>query len=367
MAKPMRRCLLAGLSVATACAPVGPSTKPSPARFYASRDFGSESQFNPVSAIINDGFDFLHTSGTDPHVFTRDYAGAFRNVMTSVLQPDRTYRHYGVSRALRNEWFPLTGQDNKGGGSWIPNYEYHLFGSGMVSVRMEEWYAQHGASHPTLAAIGTVMVAHLLNEVIENDTFRGLNQDAATDLLIFDPLGILVWRSEAVQRFFSEKIQMTNWPGQPSVDINSRTLQNLGQQYMLRGRVPGTKQWRVLYIFGLGGVLGFSYGDPRTGAWSAAIGPYAENNPIVDSLTLTRTATLRANAGIYYDREGSLLFSANYSPKGDRARLNVNVYPGVLRFGNVRPGFWLQTVPGGRIRVGLASRWGIGLGLGPER
>lgn len=364
----LRHCLLAGLAVAAACTPVQrPETKPAPARFYASRDFGSESQFNPLSVILSDGFDFGHASSMDRHVFDRGYAGAFRNVMRSVLQADRTYRHYGVARAARNEWFPLTGKDDVGGGAWVPNYEFHLFGSGMVSVRLEEWYAQHGASHPTLDAIATMAVAHVLNEVVENDTWRGLNQDAVTDLLIFDPLGMLIWRIDAVQRFFSGPIQMTNWPWQPSLEVNTRTLQNSGQQYMMRGRLPGTQQWRVIYVFGMGGVLGLSHGDPRTGAWSAAVGPYTETIPIVDSLRNARTVTLRMAAGIYYDRDGSLLFSTHYSPRGEHARLTVNLYPGVLRFGKARPGLWLQTVPGGGVRLGLASRWGVGLGAGPER
>jgi hypothetical protein len=359
--------VLAGLSLSSACAVPSPATNPTPTRFYASRDYGSESQFNPLTAILNDGFDFGHTTSMDRHVFERDYAGAFHNVMRSVLQPGRTIRHYGVARAVKNEWFPLTGKDDNGGGSWIPNYEFHFFGSGMVSVRLEEWFAQHGAKHPTRDAIATMGFAHLLNEVVENDTWRGLNQDAVTDLLLFDPVGMLFWRIDAVQKFFSGPLQMTNWPWQPSIELTNGTLQNSGQQYMVRGRLPGTKDWRVIYLFGLGGALGLSYGDPQKGAWSGAIGPYTETISIVDSVRNARTVTLRMNAGIYYDREGSLLFSANYAPRSEQAHFSLNLYPGVLRVGTFRPGFWLQSVPGNRIRLGIATRWGVGLGVGPNQ
>jgi hypothetical protein len=352
----------------TACAPVPhPAPEATPGRFYANRDYGSESQFNPLSELLNEGFDVLRERNEDRKVFSRDYAGSFHNVMESVLHADRTYREYGVGKAVRNEWLPLTARDDYGGGAWIANYQYHALGSGMVSVRMEEWFAQHGSSHPRAAAITAMMAAHLLNEVVENRGSTRPNEDATTDLLIFDPLGILVWRIDAVQRFFSGPLEFTNWPGQPSIDVNSGTLQNASQQFMLRGRIPGTQRWRLMYDIGLSHLLGVSYVRPNGGAWSAAIGPYVVTNPIVDTLRGARTATFRMNGGLFYDREGSLLFSALYAWHSEVAKLNVNVFPGVLRIGRLSPGVWLQTPERGGVRIGVVSRLGLGLGVGPER
>lgn len=93
---------------------------------------------------------------------------------------------------------------------------------------MTEWYAQHGASSPALLSAATMMAAHTLNEMIENGDARLPNEDAVTDLYVFDGGGILLFSSARVQRFFSERLELTNWPGQPSFDVARRTLENAG-------------------------------------------------------------------------------------------------------------------------------------------
>ena len=81
---------------------------------------------------------------------------------------------------------------------------------------------------------------------------------------------------------------------------------------------------------------------------------------MIDSTTGKKTATLEPNAGIFYDRNGSLLASL-ISARRERQRVStLNVYPGVLRFGGVSPGLWVQQVQGGGVRFGIASR-GIGM------
>jgi hypothetical protein len=110
-----------------------------------------------------------------------------------------------------------------------------------------------------------------------------------------------------------------------------------------------------------------SYGRKGGDALSIAVGPYVVDNPVVDTLNNAKSATFRMNGGVFYDRDGSLLVSAIYSARSDVSRLNVNVYPGMLRIGGFSPGVWLHTVPGGGIRVGVASRLGVGLGVGRDR
>ena len=355
---------LALIGLASACAPPAGIA---PARFYTGKPYGSESQFNPLSEIVNEGFDILQTNSQDRHVFRRDYALGASNVWRSVTHPDRTFRFYGYQKALRNEWLPLTGSDSKGGGAWVPNYEYHLLGSGMISVRLEEWYAQHEVPHPRALALGTAMAAHFLNEVVENGTSRVPNEDATTDLLLFDLGGLALWRIDAVQRVFSGPLQLTNWPGQPSIDIPSGTLQNVGQQFVLRAPLPFTRSWRLFYDVGMSSLLGLSRAVGDSNFISAAFGVDAVDNPVVDEATNTKGATLRPKGGLFFDRNGSLLASLHLGSRSDDAVVDVNIYPGVLRFGRVSPGVWLQHPRAGGVRFGIATAWGIGLGHGPER
>ena len=332
------------------------------ARYYGSRDFGSEAQFNPLTQIVNEGYDILRTRFEDRHIFSRDYATGIRNVARSVWHADATYRFYGVPNAVRNEWLPLTTQRSTGGGAWVPNYEYHLLGAGMVSVRMEEWFEQHGIPHPALLSATTLMASHVLNEVVENGAQRSWNEDAVTDLLIFDPAGLLLWRLGAVQRFFSGPVQMTNWPGQASIDVAHHTLENAGQQYVLRAPIPFIRAWSVFYDFGMSTLLGLSRRGADGSAWSGGVGLDAVDNPVVDERTGAKTATLAFKGGLFYDRDGSLLFSILAGSRRDVARMTINVYPGTLSVGGMRPGFWFQLPDRGALRFGIATRLGIGAG-----
>ena len=83
-----------------------------------------------------------------------------------------------------------------------------------------------------------MMSAHFLNEAVENNGWRAYNEDATTDLLFFDLGGILLWRNQHLQRAFSGRFQLSNWTGQPSWNPVSRTIENTGQYFVLRGPIP---------------------------------------------------------------------------------------------------------------------------------
>jgi hypothetical protein len=359
---------LAGLAC-VACAPprtvANPQTPPSP-RFYFGDSIGSEAQFNPVTEILNDGYDVLRGNAQDRHVFTRGYVEPADNVWHSLMHADRTFRYYGYGNALRNEWLPLTTDNGHGGGAWVPNYEYHLIGDGMVSVRLDEWFEAHDVPLPGVWSFATMMSAHYLNEIVENGASSVPNEDATTDLLFFDLGGIALWRSDAVQRAFSGALQLTNWPGQPSIDVPSGTLEDARQQFVLRAPLPFTTHWKAFYDFGLSTLLGVSRTFDDGDAWSAGFGVDAVDNPVVDPRTDAKTATLRFKGGLFYDRRGSLLGSLLVGSRNDVAAVDLDLYPGVLHVGPLHPGLWLQMPRAGGLRVGITSRWGIGIGHGPE-
>jgi hypothetical protein len=246
----------------------------------------------------------------------------------------------------------------------VSNYQLHLFGSGMVSRRLAEWFDDQGVPYPDLFADVSLMSAHFMNEMVENDGQRTLNEDATTDLLIFDVAGIALWRADWMQRAFSGSVQLTNWPGQPSYNPSSGTLENTGQYFVLRTPIPYVKHWRLFYLFGLSGVAGVTRDLGGGSALSLGLG--LDNNVVTD--TLGTRSTLRPKAGLYYDKDGSLLWSISAGgPSSVTSRVTFNAYPGALRVGPVSPGFWVQLPKGGTMRFGLVSRWGVGLGGGSAR
>jgi hypothetical protein len=344
------------MTLLAACAPR--ATAPA-GRFYQGRPYGSEAQFNPLTEIVNEGFDMLRTDFADRRILRFPYAVAASNVGRSLARPDRAWRRYGWDNVVRGELLPLSLRGS-GGGQWVPNYQFHLIGSGMISARMTEWYAQHGAPQPALLSGVTMMAAHALNEMIENGDSRLPNEDAVTDLYVFDLGGILLFSSDRVRRAFSERLELTNWPGQPSFDFARRTLENAGQQYVLRVPLPRTRRARLFYAFGVSTLGGVSLGRRGGTSVSLAAGADAVDNPVVDPATGRRTVLLRPNAGVFVDRGGSLLVSLVRTGQSD-AVLAANVYPGVLRVRGVSPGLWAQALRGGGVRVGLAAPLGVGV------
>jgi hypothetical protein len=347
-------------------------------RFYTGKTYGSDAALNPLSEVLNEGLDVLGLFGQSKHIFNRGFEGDLHNVWRSVWHFDQTYRNYGW-KVVKNEFLPITSTRVQGGGSWLPNYEAHLFGSGMMSRKLTEYFDMRGYSHPAVLAALTMMAAHFTNEAIENNGFRRLNEDCTTDLLFFDPGGIALWHSGLVQRAFSGQLRLTNWPLQPSYNPVHGTMENTGQNFVLRGPLPYTQSWRWYYLFGLSGSGGVTRVLHDGNALSVGFGLDAIENPVTDTLLGTKGATLRPKGAVYFDRNGSLLWSLTVGAgNGLRSQISANVYPGVLQIAGFKPGLWVQIpraprvgdpegVNDGSIRVGIVSSWGVGLAAGARR
>lgn len=344
------------------CARQAPAVAPRPEvthRFYDSRAYGSEAEFNPLSILVNEGLDQLRTS-SHRGLLTFPYRQSAVVVLHSLANPERVLRHYGYRAWLRNEVFPLTTKA-QGGGQWYPNYQLHLFGSGMTYARLAEWYEQHGyTAHPRILAGVTAFAFHFLNEMIETGpTFRD-DEDSLTDLMIFDPASIILWNQGWVLHRFGGRLEMTDWQGQASVGEPGTTIENAYSMVMLRAPLPRTDDWKVMTTAGNAFLLGVSR---RVGAeyWLTASGGFdPADNPVIDTRTGAKTATLLPDVGLFVDRNSSLLVSF-ISKGGSNNGATLNVYPGVLRMGRVSPGLWVQGIRGGGLRFGVESRIGLGL------
>jgi len=197
--------------------------------------------------------------------------------------------------------------------------------------------------------------------------------------MIFDPAGMLLWQNDWIDRHFSGRMRLVNWPLQPSINPKYGTMENAGQNFVLRGPIPFFDKWRWFYLFGLSGVGGVTRVLPGGNALSVGFGADAIENPVVDTLLGQKGATLRPKGAIYYDRNGSLLWSvAVGAANGLRSPISANVYPGTLRIAGLKPGLWVQiprkpqpgdpeAVQDGAFRVGIVSSWGVGLAAGAKR
>jgi membrane-associated phospholipid phosphatase len=354
------RALRAGLVALATLGTSGCATTAPSHRFYNALPYGSERQFNPVSQFVNEGFDLLRMDDSDRRLAQQPFRVTARNIRNSIWQAPSIIDEYGWSTWASHELLPLTLKSG-GGGQWVPNYQFHLLGSGMVSARLTEWFEQHDVSHPGAWSFATMMSAHLLNEMTERAAPRSI--DALTDLLVFDPAGFFLFRAERVQRLFSGPMQLTNWSMQPTLNQPNGTIENVGQEYVLRVRLPRSTRWRGLYMFGVSTLFGVSrdIGDGR--ALSFGVGADAVQTSVIDAATDQRTVTLSPNAGIFFDRNGSLLASLLVRG-GNDTYATVNIYPGALGLRHMPVGVWGAALRGGGARVGLSAPFGLGIGYG---
>src|SRR4051812_28878399 len=84
--------LLAAATLAACSRParpnVGPTHADSVPHFYQQVDYGSASQFNPMTEILNEGFDMLRQENRNRRLSTLPYHAAARNVWGALIHAD---------------------------------------------------------------------------------------------------------------------------------------------------------------------------------------------------------------------------------------------------------------------------------------
>ncbi|MGA7305812.1 MAG: hypothetical protein WBW88_13115 [Rhodothermales bacterium] len=323
--------------------------------FYFGLGYGSDAVFSPFTVVIDEGFDILQLDGWDHRLSSHPFGASFKTVIRSMRHPFDTISQNGVSTFLTSELLPLSTRQS-GGGQWLPNYQLHLVGGGMVVSGLREWYRAHGFGQPMLWSIATAATYHLLNETVENGYYRGLNLDAISDLYIFDVGGIVLFSSRSVRRFFSRKLHMRSWLQQPSIGVRDGSLENSGDYYSMQWRIPGSRQWHVFYYFGLNNLVGLTRRMESGYGVSVGAGLQARNQVFVDEEDYRKTVDLVGTAGVFLDREHSLLASLVYA-RANYRRLSLNVYPGVLPGRKWSPGMWGILDGGGSVHLGVSLRW----------
>ncbi len=373
--------------VASGCATVGPTVVPEPAaeplieipppkaiparaegRFYRGLDYGSEAQFNPLTQILNEGFDMFRGDNRNRRLADFPFDRAAKNVFRALVRPDSVYREFGWKNTLKDELLPLS-WGTSGGPQWLANYTCHFLGSGMVSARMIEWYEEHDVPHPVAMSVATMYASHYLNEIVEDggSTVRKHPLDAVIDLYLFDAVGILAFRSERVQKFFGETLELTNWQGQATLtvennQIGNTRLENTFQEFVLRVPLPKTDKVRGMIAWGPYSMAGLSIGSRDGMSFSLAGGGDIKSK--TDTLTGKQSHRVKPYGGIFIDRRGSLLGSIVVKESRE-VLAAANLYPGVIRVKGQTFGLWGQLLNDRTWRVGIVPA--VGLGYGQHR
>lgn len=316
--------------------------------FYRGLDYGSQSLISPTRLILNGGYGILQIENRHNRPLDIQYARGMRNVAKNLLDPGWSIGVNGFWDFLTREVIPIS--VNSGDAQYWPNYMNHLIGGGMSYRMMEEYFRYHEVPHSRLMAGTTIFAYHFLNEVVENDGYDGPTTDPVADFWIFNPAGVILFSNEKVARFFSETLHMADWSYQPVYLPNTQELHNNGQNYAVKYHLDDKGSKSLFYHWGTHAELGMSFTREDGRCLSVGLGLVAKNLLEVDEIS--KTLDLAVSGGIFYDRNNSLLASLLYAKTKDY-RYRLNLYPGMVELGPLKPGFFLALNQDHRMTYGV--------------
>ncbi|MBN2543651.1 hypothetical protein JXI42_12365 [bacterium] len=329
--------------------------------FYRDLGYGSDALIHPVRLILHGGFGILQMANRDNDLLEVDFKNGANNLWMNLKNPVKAVQEEGVSHFFVTQVIPIS-TDRKDAYYW-PNYTLHLLGGGMSYRMMIEWYQHHNFKYPKIWAGVTITVYHVLNEIVENSEYVGYNTDAIADMYIFNPIGIILFSNDKVSRFFSEKLNLSDWSYQIALNPYNMNIRNNGQNFMMRYWFGKNKKTAFFYHFGTHGEIGLSF--KRTDGNIFSLGAGLEANSLINQSDRSDfrelTTDLVLTAGLFYDRENSLLASLIYSKKQDY-KLRMNVYPGIIKIGSFSPGVFWSLSQQNKLSLGFTITW-IPLGL----
>ena len=331
-----------------------PASQPPPSEpsrktyfFYKGQDYGSESQFNPLTSFITWSYDTLQV----PESFNDfDLAEHWQTVRWDLQHPNNAVQSQGGWNAFVNrQIFPYKG----GRADWIPNYSLHLLGGGMVYRKNAEWFDAHGVPFPRLTAALVCTAAELFQEAVEKTSTKP--DDEIADVYLFRPLGMLLFNWDRFARFAADDLHLVEWNGQPIYepdysrpDGTRGRITNVSQNFVIRPVIGRPDAPRAFVYFGLTTLVGLSHSLTRSDSFSWGFGASIQK---AQDPTITHFS-----AGLFYDRNDSLLASVIFNGTDD-LKVRLNIYPGIVGTGKWwSPGLYVGVGSQGRLSAGVTLR-----------
>ena len=324
--------------------------------FLKDLPYGTEAAFGPLNVLLNSGFDILRSGSYQNRLGRIDFRGGAENIIDNSLHPNTNVElSGGWADFVAHEVFPYKAFDPDHG-HFVPNYFLHVVGEGLLFRKLEEWYDRENYPAPTLSALATIFATQFLNEAVENGSYRGANNDPIADILIFNPLGWLLFSSDSVARFFSTTLKTGFWPGQPSLDLRTMSLYNAGESYYFKVGLNEDESVSFFNYMGAEGLTGLSFRYLEEDHLTVAAGyRVVWMNATVDEDHRSIVPEQPGNwvASFFWDRNDSLLFSIKVGITAEPT-LRMNLYPGVVEFAGGELGAFLWTSPGEGVIAGVS-------------
>jgi hypothetical protein len=326
--------------------------------FYTGKPYGSEALFNPITLFINGSFDVTQLQLISNRIGDQEYDKTFHIVMRSLGHPFENIKHYGWNLFLRTEFFPISFKKQEM--QWIPNYQQHLIGGGMLFTAMKEWYIAHNVPLPWVCSFITLMTHHLLNEMLESGPNEVWSVDEVSDIYVFDLGGIVLFSFDSINEFFSKKLNLSDWSLQATITFPYGRV-NAGQYFSMKWKLPFSDTYSLFYRYGMGGVAGLS--EKLESGDNLSVGIGFRSKHLVDLSKNARQRTIETSwqAGVYYDRNNSLLASITLSGVKEYFA-SIDIYPGIINIGGFSPGLWTVIGRNGDSVFGITTRYVLSFG-----
>jgi len=286
--------------------------------YYQPRTYGSDSLYSPFSNFLSYTFDSLQL----PDNFNTDNISAnTQTVLDHLGDPKQAIDNEGgFNRFVNRQIFPVDSEYSNESYTAAPNYFLHFLGGGMVYRKDLEWFRAHDYDYATTSAVVLAMTAEFLQEVLEKNTTK--DDDEVADFIIFRPLGILLFHNDAVANFMMDYFDPAIWPSLQVYDLSEDRINNAGLHYIYRPTFFEMGNARLFLYTGLNNMLGLSHrmNDGENISWGVG-----QSTQRVD-FDLDRQVELKTSAGIFYDKNKSLLASLVINDTGGN-RFRFNWYP----------------------------------------
>lgn len=336
--------------IVAALLPVYPATnvKAEEAVFYHPRSIGSERLFNPLNSFLQYSFDSVQirkSFGTD------DYDEHLDEVLGNLGNPRAALREEdGFDDFFHKEVFPIYPERLHESKSLLPNIGLHFFGGGYLYRKNAEWLQANGWSRPWLSSGILAMTAEILQEAIEKPTTDATDEIA--DVYIYRPLGIWFFHDKKRAAWVKRNFDPVDWPHMLLYDIEQDQLLNTGLSYALRPDWFVNPELRFFAYIGLTNLFGLSHRLDNGAALSWGVG---------ESTKSIEPTEIRATAGLFYDRDNSLLWSLIFNGT-EELRLRANIYPGTWFHSRLPMGFFFGLTDDNHTAGGVYFGFPVGIG-----
>ena len=180
---------------------------------------------------------------------------------------------------------------------------------------------------PYLCGIVTSMAYEFVNEAVENGPSTGPNEDCIPDVLIFQPLGIILFSFDGIAELASSTFNLNDWSEPVAVSFAPFAVRNAGQNTVAKVALNHSHSINLFLHFGEFALAGLSLKTDAEhmislGGGLATTG--VKDLPIQNGVS-SNTVEAGPMVGMYYDRNNSLLASIAYEKNLTRDFVYVSI------------------------------------------